>query len=397
MIGGGFSRGGTNLGQAREETSPMSEQPGPDRPAVPPAADEPASLDGQSAGDGPDDSRAEATTAQSPPRWLGSAPVPRLAPRRPRWLETAVEDDSERPPQHPTRPADERDDEEPPTPVDPWAGADLWGPHLSPQSPAPAHPQTRPYPVGPEPPPPAVTSPARPPAPPAATPPAVRPAPPAEPVRRTRRRERDRRPYDRPQAPPPGWRPPAGYVAVPVRRRRKWPWLLLLTLVCCCGIPAYFGGPMAQQYPASAALPDQLADLSLRDDAASADVAKRLENEMQATYWAEDTFAGIYSSANGKRVVIFGAIGFRFSPDKDVDAEIGRLRDEYDLRDIRTIDTGTRGEHQRCGTGRWNDDSVVVCTWADHGSIATGVFDRLSVDDSARLLARMRSSIVSRG
>ncbi|HEX2774363.1 MAG TPA: hypothetical protein VHN18_18310, partial [Micromonosporaceae bacterium] len=221
----------------------------------------------------------------------------------------------------------------------------------------------------------------------------VRPPPTAPaPARKSKRRVRSR-----PQAPPPGWRPPAGYIPVAVRRRRKWPWLLLLTLLCCGGVPAYVGAPMLQQYPASAALPGQVKDLRLRDDEASQRTTRRLEREMQLTYWPEDTFAGIYTAANGKRVVIFGATGFRLSPDKDVDAEIGRLRDDYDLRDIQPIDTGVRGEHQRCGTGQWNGDSVVVCTWADHGSIASGVFDRLSVDDSARLLGEMRSSIVSRG
>lgn len=367
----------------------MSEQPGSDRPAEPPAADPPASPDGPSAADRPGEPHAEDTTAaQSPPRWQGSAPVPPPGPRRPRWLETAI-DDARPPLLHPTRPMppDERDDEEPLTPVDPWAGADLWGPH-APYSPAPQYPPTRPYPVGP---------PQQPPAPPAVAPPAVRPPPPAEPDRRDKRRGRDRARNDRPQAPPPGWRPPAGYIPVAVRRRRKWPWVLLLTLVCCCGVPAYVGGPMAQQYPASAALPATVHDLSLRDDSASKSTAERLEREMQDTYWPEATFAGIYSASNGKRVVIFGATGFRLSPDKDVDAEIGRLRDDYDLRDIQPIDTGVRGEHQRCGTGQWNGDSVVVCTWADHGSIASGVFDRLSVDDSARLLGEMRSSIVSRG
>jgi hypothetical protein len=38
-----------------------------------------------------------------------------------------------------------------------------------------------------------------------------------------------------------------------------------------------------------------------------------------------------------------------------------------------------------------------VCGWADHGSLATGVFTRRSVDDSATLLERIRGTIVSRG
>lgn len=378
----------------------MSDQPATDPPADPPPVVEPASsADGPPAADPTADPTAEpATLARAaegepdpvqPPRWHGSAPVPPPAPRRRRWLDTAIDEAPPPPPPDPTRelPPNGRNPEEPPTPVDPWAGADLWGPHAPPYAPAEPFPPTRPYPVDP---------PESPPASPPPHPPAVRP-PPAEPARRAKRRRRDKPPYDRPQAPPRDWRPPAGYVPVAVRRRRKWPWVLLLTLVACCGCPAYFGGPMLQQYPASAALPEQVADLRLRDDAASEGMSRRLEREMQVAYWPEDTFAGVYSAANGKRVVIFGATGFRLTPDEDVDAEIGRLRDHYELHAVRPIDTGTRGEHQRCGTGRAGGDSVVVCTWADHGSIASGVFDHLSVDDSARLLDEMRASIIRRG
>lgn len=173
--------------------------------------------------------------------------------------------------------------------------------------------------------------------------------------------------------------------------------MLLLTVACCCGIPAYLGGPMWRQYPATAALPAQVADLRLREDPASERTAQRLEREMLASYWAKDTFAGVYLTGNGKRVTIFGATGFRLSPDKDVDAEIARLTPDYDITGVRRIKTGTRGEYRSCGTGRANGTDIVVCTWADHGSIATGLFTLLSVEDSAELLSELRTSIVTRG
>ncbi|HEX7745282.1 MAG TPA: hypothetical protein VF462_08490, partial [Micromonosporaceae bacterium] len=105
----------------------MSEQPGSDRPADQPAAAEPASPDGPSAADPSDEARAEETTAQAPPRWKGSAAVPSRAPRKRRWLETAVDAAPPGRQPDPTRelPPDERDLPELATPVDPWAGADL--------------------------------------------------------------------------------------------------------------------------------------------------------------------------------------------------------------------------------------------------------------------------------
>lgn len=112
---------------------------------------------------------------------------------------------------------------------------------------------------------------------------------------------------------------------------------------------------------------------------------------------AEDTFAGVYSDRAGKRVTLFGTTGFRFSPESDLETEFAQLTDRYRLRDVVTIDTGTRGEHLRCGVGKDGQATVAVCGWADHGSLATGIFTRRDVNDSAALLERLRGTVVRRG
>ncbi|MFD0822202.1 hypothetical protein ACFQ0D_28665 [Micromonospora zhanjiangensis] len=172
----------------------------------------------------------------------------------------------------------------------------------------------------------------------------------------------------------------------------------MLTLACCCGCPAWFGKPMWEQYPASASLPTEVADLSLRDDSRSRQAAEALKLDLRTEYvFAESTFAGVYSDPNNKRVTVFGVTGFRFTPDKDLAAEMTRLTGVYHLTDQQTIDTGVRGEFLSCGTGRADGTAVVVCGWADHGSLATALFDRRSVADSAQLVADLREHIVSRG
>lgn len=181
----------------------------------------------------------------------------------------------------------------------------------------------------------------------------------------------------------------------PARRRRRWPWLLLLTLACCCGCPAYYGFPISAQYPARAALPVQVDDLSLRQDSRSTEAAQKLENEVRKEHWlAEETFAGVYATTSGKRVTVFGGTGFRLSPESDAEAEISRLTDRYALGAPESVDTGVRGRHERCAVGSADGSAVVVCTSVDHGSIATGVFTRLSVADSADLLGTLRAQIV---
>ncbi|MGQ5263844.1 hypothetical protein ACTWLT_24205 [Micromonospora sp. ZYX-F-536] len=376
---------------------PTDQAVGPDEA---PPADEPR----------PADRPAPAATAESPadpattPRWSGSAPVPPPLPRRRAWGASA--EPTPPPPPPPLTP------DEPPeqrTPVDPWAGVDTGGwdlphaelPPLPPTLHYPAPPATRQW-SGP-PAPPVGAHPVSPPA--APRPPAVQPTMPAMPARpvsppapppalpKQRRGRRSAAPP--PVTPPPGWQAPKGYVPVKVRRRRRWPWLLLLTLACCCGCPAYYGFPISAQYPARAAVPEQVADLSLRQDSRSTEAARQLENEVRQEHWlAEDTFAGVYGTADGKRVTIFGGTGFRFSPEADADAEITRLSERYALDAPETVDTGVRGRHERCATGRSSGSDVVVCTSVDHGSIATGVFTRLSVADSANLLNTLRAQIV---
>lgn len=182
---------------------------------------------------------------------------------------------------------------------------------------------------------------------------------------------------------------------VPVRRRRRWPWLLLLTLACCCGCPAYYGFPISAQYPVQVSLPTQVDDLSLRQDKRSEDAARQLEGEVRQEHWlAEDTFAGVYSTSGGKQVTLFGGTGFRLSPESDAEAEISRLTERYALKAAESVDTGVRGRHERCAVGQADGSDVVVCTSVDHGSIATGVFTRLSVADSAALLNTLRTQIV---
>ncbi|MCW3843741.1 hypothetical protein ONA70_26930 [Micromonospora yasonensis] len=253
-----------------------------------------------------------------------------------------------------------------------------------PVSPAPVAPPT---PVArPVPPPPPVA--ARPVSPPPVEAPAPRPAPPAPKQGRGRPTP--------PVTAPPGWQPPKGYVAVPVRRRRRWPWVLLLTVACCCGVPLWWAKPLASQYPADAALPDQVAGLRLRDDEHSQATAEQLKNEVrQAHLLAEDAFAGVYGTSDGKRVALFGGTGFRLTPESDADAEIARLKNEYALGKTVPVETNVRGRYERCAVGRADGDAVVVCTSVDHGSLTTGVFTRLSVDDSARLLEELRSEVVT--
>ncbi|MEV4619740.1 hypothetical protein AB0J74_13660 [Asanoa sp. NPDC049573] len=321
------------------------------------------------------------------PKWSGAAPVPPASPKRKRWLE----DESvfpppppppAEPPREPTREMATGRMFEPDTPVDPWADAD----------PLPSYPVEISYPpTWVEPAVAAPPPPAQPPAVPAPPAPGPAPAPAAAPVKG----RKAKRPA--PAGPPPGWRPPPGYVAVPVRRRRRWPWLALISLLCCCGCPAWFGLPVYEQWPADAAVPSVVGGLTLRDDASSERAAEQLKGDMRAAYlFADDTFAGLFVDGDNKRATVYGTTGFHWSPDDDVAAEITRVTGTYKLHDVRAAKATERGEARRCGVGTDDGAEVVVCSWVDYGSLGTGVFTRLDVDDSNARLSALRDTIVTR-
>jgi hypothetical protein len=408
----------------------------------------------------PDETRAaagEPTTADAPARWSGSAAVPQPGPKKSRNSRRAArlarENAAEVPAEEHEPTAVDPYDWASMPPVDPWADQDTpWDPYLLDPAPEPPLPPTRvdrpaptriegasvpppaaPAPTGPPPPAPSAPAPAGPPpsapGPAGASAAAQRPAPPEPPKpsrwgRKPKRAKQTQpappkatQPVNRVSRPPsagdqsrglppaPPWiqRPPQRPLPPPRRRRRHWGRRLslfsLFGLLCCCGLPlAYFTVPAARQYPVNAVLPDSFLDLNKRNDDTSKEAAARLAREMRdAGGRAGDTFAGIYGDGNGKRVTVFGVTGWRLDPGHDVSSELDRLSDEFSLDDVQSFDAGEFGVHEECGVGRSNGNAVVVCAWADHGSLATVLLTRRSLDESAQLVEQLRTAVLTPG
>ncbi|MEE6263462.1 hypothetical protein [Plantactinospora sonchi] len=391
---------------------PASATPGPDRPSTGPRRPDPTLRMPTVESDD-----AEMPTPVDP--WAGTADDPWLAspayppaggqPLHPSTGHTAAA-------AHPTRVEPAAPVSPPPHPVSPPPHPVSPPPH--PVSPPRQLSPTRVFPSPAGPPPPAPTphppgapsvprprqtpepTPRRKPARPKAAPPPPPPAPVAPPQPSRRKRRKSTAP---PQATPPGWKPPQGYVPIPVRRRRRWPRVMLvltlLSVFCCCGVPGYYLWPVWDQYPAQPAdpLPQQVRDLRLQDDGDGERAVGDLKADLRARNWlAEGTFAAVYRDGSGKRVTIFGTTGFRLNPESDVTKEQDELREQYNLATAEPVKTDVRGEYRSCTTGKEDGESVVLCTTADHGSLVTGLFTRRSLDESAELLAAMRTEIVLR-
>jgi hypothetical protein len=225
-------------------------------------------------------------------------------------------------------------------------------------------------------------------------------------------------PQGRPGPPPPTpWRAPAAPSAPPIsarpptaadrpfppprrkrRRGRRFLLFVLLSAVCCCGIPGYFAWPAAHQYPVSAVLPESVGDLTLSDDSAGRRAADALSRELtDSNLPDQETFAGVYTDGHGKRVTIFGTTGLRLTPERDLEAELTHLAGNYDITDVEPFDLDEAGAHERCGVGRSGPGGVVVCAWADHGSLGAVLLTRRNVTESAHLAGDLRRAVLIRG
>ncbi|WP_027660797.1 hypothetical protein [Salinispora fenicalii] len=333
--------------------------------------------------------RADGTAPPPDPTRSGSAAVP--LPRRQPWdgsVERAAAEER-------------REAPEDRAPVDPWAGTDTtgWGllsielPPLPSTQSAPQQLPSQSTPSAPRQPQPPSSGSADPASPPTGHPAA--PAPTGSPAPAPNSYPAPL-PADSASPPAPGQPTSTTTGAAPTRNRRRWPWVLLLVIACCCGGPAYWVVPALNQFPARAALPTEFGDLRLREDHHSRQTAAELARWVNEAHWtASDTFAGIYRTRAGRQVTIFGGTGFWLTPESAAEDEMERLAGRYALGASQTIGTGVRGRHGRCAVGHEEGTGVVVCTSVDHSSIATAVFTRLSVTDSATLLYALRKQIVT--
>lgn len=174
--------------------------------------------------------------------------------------------------------------------------------------------------------------------------------------------------------------------------------MLLLTIGCCCGCPAYFVAPMWQQYPATAGTPTEIGGLTRGDNAASRRIVRDLQAKARSRNWlAEETFAAVYDGGPGWQVRVYGTTGFRLTPERDLESEISEVTAEYALTEVREVDAGPLGGYQRCGFGETDRDDLVLCAWADHGSLGVATFSAGSLDDSAETLRELRESMITQG
>lgn len=192
--------------------------------------------------------------------------------------------------------------------------------------------------------------------------------------------------------PPPGYAPPPPQYR---RRRRKWPWVMLvLFALCagCCGGSYAWARQWWVQYPASVNLDGTVPGLTRVKDAGAEKTAGRLQTALTSDHIDEEGFTAAYRDDDRRTVLVFGVTRLVTDPTRDLEASLRKLGTQIQVQGVREVDAGPLGGEQRCATGR----SQSICGWADHGMVTIATFPGKDITEAASATQNLRASITVR-
>ncbi|GIG92820.1 hypothetical protein [Plantactinospora endophytica] len=186
----------------------------------------------------------------------------------------------------------------------------------------------------------------------------------------------------------------------PSSRRRK---IVLgsVLAVTLAGV-AVFGSVtwrILQEKDATLSTPVEVAGLTRDESDGARTTIEYLQTAVNAEIDFAESFGAVYADPAGpdRSVLLFGGTTLVWQPERDLD-RLFDLASEEDspVADIHEVDAGSLGGVMKCGTAPIQQGELVFCGWADHGSIAMGMFAGRSVDESAALLRDIRNTVQSR-
>lgn len=187
-------------------------------------------------------------------------------------------------------------------------------------------------------------------------------------------------------------------------RRRRGVLMLLggLALAAVTASAALYGPTtwrMLQEGDAKLTMPAEAVGLRLDESTGAEDTADYLRTALAAGAPLGNTVAAVYAdpAAPTKSVFIVGGTARLRVPERDLDLAFRLLTGESGkVEGLHAVPAGNFGGIMKCGTSTAADAPMVVCGWADHGSLAVAMFPGRSIDESAELLRGLRSSIERR-
>jgi hypothetical protein len=171
----------------------------------------------------------------------------------------------------------------------------------------------------------------------------------------------------------------------------------LLATVACCGGITLWGRPFIDEYPASIANEADVPGLTRSNDAGRQRTADQLLGTVESEQWDEQSVTVLYTDQRQRGTTLLATTRFVLDPEKDLTDRFAKLTGQLQIKGDAEVEAGDLGGYRRCGTGTLNGRTVAVCGWADHGSLAVGVFGGRSVTEAAQLLDTIRTAVLKRG
>ncbi|WP_343445558.1 hypothetical protein [Micromonospora schwarzwaldensis] len=186
----------------------------------------------------------------------------------------------------------------------------------------------------------------------------------------------------------------------PVSRRRK----VVLAAVLAAGLAGagalgLGGWRVFQQKDTELTPPAGVAGLTRDDSERARSTAEYLRDGFAADIELDRSFGTVYTDpADAKRsVLLFGGTTLLWQPERDLDTLFDLMADETGrVAAVREVDAGRLGGVMKCGTTSGDGGDFAVCGWADHGSVAMGMFPGRAVDDAATLFRKIREGVQRR-
>src|SRR6266511_874627 len=192
--------------------------------------------------------------------------------------------------------------------------------------------------------------------------------------------------------------PDAGQSARRLSPRKIMLGSLLAVALAGAAVVGMTGWQIAAQKDATLVAPSQVAGLRLDESENGKSTADYLQTALSAEVDLDQAVGAAYLDAGGHNVLFFGGTALIWTPKHDLDSAFNLISDDQGaVTDLHDVPAGRLGGTMRCGKTATDDGDMTVCGWADHGSLALGMFPKRTEADSAELLRQIRAGAQTRG
>jgi hypothetical protein len=172
---------------------------------------------------------------------------------------------------------------------------------------------------------------------------------------------------------------------------------LLAVGLAGASVVGYAGWRVAAEKDVTLTAPREVAGLRVDDSEDGRTTAEYLQTALSAEVDLDTAVGAVYSDGAGQSVLFFGGTTLIWTPEDDLDTAFDLVSDdERSVVGLHKVSPGKLGGTMKCGKTEGSDGDMVVCGWADHGSLALAMFPDRSEAESAKLLVQIRDTAQTR-